>query len=185
MRTPTTTCGRAVRIFAITGIVVLIAALVLYFSGARINRTNSLPKGLYWLVGKEPERGDIVSFWPDGSEPFRIARERGYIIPGQYNDQGDGGYDAVMKKLMGLLGDVVSITDHGVVINGILLENSQPLVCDNIGDPLPLIRLHEYRLGENEVLFVSNHLPRSCDARYFGGQDRRQIIDVLIPIVTW
>lgn len=80
------------------GLAVLFAMLGSYVAGARINRTNSLPQGLYWLVNKEPERGDIVSFWPDGSESFRIARERNYIIPGKYYDQGDGGYAPIMKK---------------------------------------------------------------------------------------
>ncbi len=186
MKIPSTAPGgRIARVFAITCIGILMITVTAYFAGARINRTNSLPKGLYWLVDKEPERGDIVSFWPDGSAAFRIARERGYIIPGHYNNQGDGGYDAVMKKLLGLPGDIVSITEDGVVINGTLILNSHPLPCDNIGDPLPVIRLHNYRLGDNEVLFMSDHLPRSYDARYFGVQDRRQIIDVLVPVFTW
>ncbi len=177
--------GRIARIFAVLGIVILLVSLAAYFAGARINRTNSLPKGLYWLVDKEPERGDIVSFWPDDSEPFRIARKRGYIIPGRYNDHGDGGYDAVMKKLLGVPGDIVTIGEDGVMVNGITVLNSRPLSCDNLGDPLPIVHLQNYRLGENEVLFMSDHLPRSYDARYFGVQERRQIIDVLVPVFTW
>jgi conjugative transfer signal peptidase TraF len=167
------------------GLVVLLTMLGTYAAGARINRTNSLPQGLYWLVDKEPERGDIVSFWPDGSEPFQIARERNYITPGQYYDRGDGGYSPIMKKLMGLPGDIVSITDDGVFINGDLIRNSRPFACDSIGDPLPVVRLHEYRLRENEVLLVSDYLPRSFDARYFGIQDKKQILDVLEPVFTW
>ncbi|MDR1613551.1 MAG: conjugative transfer signal peptidase TraF [Planctomycetota bacterium] len=182
---PTTFGGRLARAFALFSIGLLVVCLAVYFAGGRYNRTNSLPKGLYWLVDKEPERGDIVSFWPDGSEAFRIARKRGYLIPGRYNDQGDGGYDAVMKKLLGLPGDVVSITEDGVTINGVPVPNSRPFVRDNIGDPLPVIRLHDYRLGENEVLFLSDHLPRSFDARYFGVQEKGQIIDVLAPVLTW
>jgi conjugative transfer signal peptidase TraF len=182
---PTTLGGRLTRTFAVSGIFLLVAGLAVYFAGGRYNRTNSLPKGLYWLVDKEPERGDIVSFWPDGSEAFRTARERGYLIPGQYNDQGDGGYDAVMKKLLGLPGDIVSITEDGVSINGVSVPNSRPFARDNIGDPLPVIRLRDYRLKENEVLLLSDHLPRSFDARYFGVQEKRQIIDVLVPVFTW
>lgn len=167
------------------GLGALSIMLATYAAGARVNRTNSLPQGLYWLVNKEPERGDIVSFWPDGSEPFRIARERGYIIPGQYFNQGDGGYAPLMKKLMGLPGDVVSITEDGVTINDVVIPNSRPFACDNLGAPLPVVRLHNYMLRENEVLFVSDYLPRSYDARYFGIQDKRQILDVLMPVYTW
>ena len=172
----------AVLLFGLGAVNIMLAT---YAAGARINRTNSLPQGLYWLVEKEPERGDIVSFWPDGSEPFRIARERGYIIPGQYFDLGDGGYAPLMKKLMGLPGDVVSITEAGVTVNGALVPNSQPFTHDNIGDPLPVVRLRDYTLRENDVLLVSDYLPHSFDARYFGIQDKRQILDVLVPVFTW
>ncbi len=166
-------------------LLVLLVLVTAYYAGARINRTNSLPKGLYWLVDKEPERGDIVSFCPDGSAPFRPDRHRHYIILVQYNILGDVGYDAVMKKLMGLPGDVISITGYGVTVNGEPIANSQPYDRDNVGDPLPVIRLHNYTLQENEVLFMSDHLPRSFDARYFGIQAKRQILDVLVPVVTW
>jgi conjugative transfer signal peptidase TraF len=173
------------RIIAIGGIILLLASWSAYLCGARINRTHSLPKGLYWAVGKTPERGDIVTFWPDDSEPFRMARERGYIIPGRHNDRGAGGYDLMLKKLLAVPGDVVSITDTGVIVNGALVPNTRPLRSDNIGDPLPVLRLENYRLLDNEALFLSDHLPRSFDARYFGMQDMRQIVEVVKPIWTW
>ena len=173
------------RIFAIAGILLLLAAWIVYLSGARINRTHSLPKGLYWVVNKEPERGDIVTFWPDDSEAFRMARERGYIIPGQHNDRGAGGYDLMLKKLLALPGDVVSFTDSGVVVNGDLIPNTRPFDHDRIGDPLPVIRLDNYRLLDGEALFLSDHLPRSFDARYFGVQHMRQIVEVVVPVWTW
>ena len=173
------------RAFAVVGVFLLLAAWAAYLCGARINRTHSLPKGLYWVVGKTPERGDIVTFWPDDSEPFRTARERGYIIPGQYNDRGAGGYDLMLKKLLALPGDVVSFTDAGVVVNGDLIPNTRPFDHDRIGDPLPMVRLENYRLWDGEALFLSDHLPRSFDARYFGVQHMRQIVEVVVPIWTW
>ncbi len=173
---------RFTRAFAIASIGVLALAFFSYACGARLNRTNSLPKGLYWSVKKAPGRGDIVAFWPDGSEPFRRARDRGYILPGVYNETDGQGYGLMLKRLMGLPGDVVSITDDGVIVNSTLLPNTVPLTHDNVGDPLPVIRLIDYRLGEHEALFVSDHLPRSYDARYFGVQDMRQIVEVVIPV---
>lgn len=177
--------GRFCRLFAIAGIALLVVAYALYLCGARIDRTASLPKGLYWATGKPPERGDIVTFWPDGSDPFRVARDRGYIIPGVYNTTDGVGYDLLMKRLLGLPGDVVSITDDGVVINGGLVPNTRPLACDNVGDTLPKLHFVDYRLKEDEALFLSDHLPRSFDGRYFGVQRMRQIVEVLVPVVTW
>lgn len=177
--------ARASRAFALSGIGALSLVFFSYACGARINRTNSLPKGLYWSVSKTPERGDIVAFWPDGSEPFRLARARGYILPGVYNKSDGIGYGLMLKRLMGLPGDTVSIIDDGVIVNGVLLPNTKPLSRDNIGHPLPVVRIHDHLLSEHEALFVSDHLPRSYDARYFGVQDMRQIVEVVVPVYLW
>ncbi len=177
--------GHACRAFAVAGIAALVLACLSYACGARINRTNSLPKGLYWRVIKAPERGDIVAFWPDGTKPFRLARERGYILPGVYNRADDNGYGLMLKQLVALTGDIVSIDDDGVIVNGHRLPNTKPLTHDNVGDPLPVVRLSDYRLAEHEALFVSDHLPRSYDARYFGVQDMRQIVEVVVPVWIW
>ncbi len=53
------------------------------------------------------------------------------------------------------------------------------------GDPLPVARLADYRLAEHEALFVSDHLPRSYDARYFGVQDMRRIVEVVVSVCGW
>lgn len=184
-RFPTTPFGKITRRFAQIAIALFLGVWLLYLCGARINRTHSLPVGLYWQVNRHPKNGDIVSFWPDDSTPFRMARERGYLIAGPYNHDGRGGYGALLKTIAALAGDVVSITGDGVIVNGRLLANSKPLPCDNTGAPLPQIRLVDYRLGEHDVLFISEHLPRSFDARYFGIQHTRQIIDVLVPVIVW
>ncbi len=170
------------RAFAVAGIATLVLVCLSYACGARVNRTNSLPKGLYWRVQKAPERGDIVAFWPDGTELFRIARDRGYILPGVYNKTDGVGYGLMLKRLTGLPGDIVSIADDGVIVNGRLMPNTVPLSHDNVGDPLPNVRLTDYQLADYEALFVSDHLPRSYDARYFGVQDIRQIVEVVVPI---
>lgn len=41
----------------------------------------------------------IIAFWPDGSEPFRIARVRGYILPGVYNKADGAGFGLMLKRL--------------------------------------------------------------------------------------
>ena len=177
--------ARACRWFAVFGVGVLFVSLLLYACGARINRTNSLPRGMYWVVSKPPARGDIVTFWPSDCAEMKLARERGYIHHGVYNQTNGVGYALMMKRYLGLPGDVVSVTDDGIIINGVLIPNTKPLTHDNIGDPLPRFRIANYMLKENEALFVSNHLPRSYDARYFGIQHTHQIVEVLIPVWTW
>jgi type IV secretory pathway protease TraF len=47
------------------------------------------------------------------------------------------GYGLLMKRYLGLPGDMVSVADDGIHINGPLIPNTKPLVCDNMVDPLP------------------------------------------------
>lgn len=173
------------RVFAAFAILSLGFLFFAYACGARINRTHSLPKGIYWVVDKQPERGDIVTFWPGDNQAMRDARERGYIISGAYNQICGRGYGLLMKRLLGLPGDVVSFTDVGVIINGSLIPNTKPIPCDNVGDPLPVVRFTDYQLQDYEALFLSDHLPISFDARYFGIQDIRQIVEVVRPVFVW
>lgn len=177
--------ARVCKVIALSAISLFLVLWVTYLSGARINRTNSLPKGLYWTVEKTPERGDMVAFWPRDTVAMREARRRGYILPGVYNVTSGKGYGLLLKRLMGIPGDMVSITDDGVWVNRLLVPNTKPLASDNIGDPLPQLRFIDYRLGEDEVLLVSDYLPRSFDGRYFGIQEQRQIVEVVRPIWVW
>lgn len=177
--------ARLCRLFAIVAITSFLIVWSGYLAGARINRTRSLPRGLYWTVDKVPEKGDIVAFWPRDTEVMREARRRGYIIGGVYNATEGGGYGLLLKRLMAVSGDTVSITDAGVEINGTFVPNTKPLDADNVGDPLPRLRFTGYRIKENEVLLISDHLPRSFDGRYFGIQEYRQIVEVVRPVWVW
>lgn len=176
---------RITRNIAICGIMLLLFAWLAYLCGARINRTHSLPIGLYWVVDKPPERGDIVLFWPQDNAVMQEARRRGYIVSGVYNRINNQGYGLLLKQLLAIPEDVISITDTGVFINGTLVPNSRPLTQDNLGDPLPMFRIDNYQLQEGEALFLSEHLDRSFDGRYFGVQELRQIVEVVRPIWVW
>lgn len=173
------------RVTAIIGIATFLVIYAAFLFGIRINRTNSLPAGLYLTVDKTPEKGDLVAFWPRDTAVMREARRRGYILGGAYNIVDGKGYGLLLKRLMAVPGDRVSITDAGVEINGLLVPNTQPLNADSVGNHLPHLRFTDYLLRDDEVLLLSDHLPRSFDGRYFGIQERRQIVEVVQPLLTW
>jgi type IV secretory pathway protease TraF len=50
---------------------------------------------------------------------------------------------------------------------------------------MPVYRLDRYRSGDNEMMRVSNRVPDSIDARYFGPIARDQIESVMQPFWTW
>jgi conjugative transfer signal peptidase TraF len=148
--------------------------------GLRVNRTHSFPPGVYWVAPKAPRVGDLVTFEPPDTPPFQMALARGYI--------GKGGirfYECMLKRLVAIGGDAVSIEDAGVTVNGRMLVNSKPMPVDAAGRPMPVVRLHDYRLAPSEVLLMSDYSPESFDGRYFGPIPRTQLQSVAWPVWTW
>ena len=149
-------------------------------AGLRVNRTHSFPPGVYWAVPKAPALGDLVMFRPPEEAVFDEALARGYIGRGGFTH-----YEQMLKRLVAVGGDVVSITAAGVTVNGRLLANSKPQAVDLAARPLPVWRLENYRLSVGEVLLMSDYTPNSFDGRYFGPLSRTQILSVVRPVWTW
>lgn len=89
-------------------------------AGLRINGTHSFPIGLYWVVRKRPEKGDLVFVSPPPLPIFTLAKERGYF------NVAYGPAAHIIKRLAGVSRDCISIDASGVQVNGIRLFNSTP-----------------------------------------------------------
>jgi type IV secretory pathway protease TraF len=89
-----------------------IASSILFGNRLIVNRTHSLPVGLYYWSDVPIKKGSIVLFKPDQSTPLeQLGIERGYEaceLP-------------LLKRVVALAGDVVSVSSSGVSINGQLL----------------------------------------------------------------
>lgn len=153
----------------------------IYLSGGRINISKSIPLGLYRISSKPLAKGEYVIFCPPSKAVFREAKERGYIGSGFCPDH----YGYMMKKIVAMKDDKVSITSQGVTVNSVLLQHSRPLAFDKMGRPLPQIDLQPYILNESELLLMTDHSASSFDARYFGILSKTQVISVLQPMITW
>jgi conjugative transfer signal peptidase TraF len=170
---------RPVRLLVLLLSPLLLLVLTL-LAGFRVNHTHSFPPGVYWAVPKAPAVGDLVFWRPPDTPAFQMAQQRGYV--------GSGGwlkYEQMLKRLVAVAGDVVSIDDAGVTVNGHILANSKPLPVDEAGRPMPVLRLRDYRLKPGEVLLMSDYSPTSFDGRYFGPIPRTQIQSVVRPVWTW
>src|SRR5436309_1012112 len=102
-------------------------------------------------------------FRPPAWPVFELALARKYIGPGGFSR-----YEQMLKRLVAVGGDTVSIDAEGVTVNGQRLPNTAPLSQDGAGRPLPVCRLQGYRLQAGEVLVLSDYSPLSFDSRYFG-----------------
>jgi conjugative transfer signal peptidase TraF len=91
----------------------------------------------------------------------------------------------MIKRIVAESGDIISVTDQGVIVNGSLIPNTRPLPKDLTGRPLPCYRISNYQMQGDEVFLISDLNPISFDARYFGPIKKRQIRCAIQPLWTW
>jgi conjugative transfer signal peptidase TraF len=158
----------------------LAAVGLLYAAGARINTSNSIPEGLYWSSDVSIKKGYYVIFCPPKQKIFDEAMRRGYIDAGFC----PGGYGYMMKKVLAINGDTISINHYGVQVNGYMLPYSKPISADALDRHLPYLNIAE-RLDNSELLLMTDQSPLSFDSRYFGPIAKSQIKAVIQPVFTW
>ena len=141
-------------------------------AGYRVSFTPSMPVGIWRVVPTaDYPRGATVSvclpvdfpFLPRGSCPL--------------------GMQPLLKQLVALPGDVVTVTPAGVSLNdGPLLPHSAPLSQDSDGKPLPS-RLGTWRL--TGYWLYGTDSPRSFDSRYFGEVAAADLRGIVRPVLSW
>ncbi len=154
------------------------AGMLLNSMGFRINLTESIPVGLYRITGAEPLKNAYVIFCPDDRKSFRLARDRGYIDYGLYCS----GYGYLMKKVVAVSGDILSVTNEGVYVNQMLIPYSKPKLQDGMNRTLPQWQVMNYQLQEDEIMTMTSQSEWSFDGRYYGLVHTRQIKGVITPI---
>jgi conjugative transfer signal peptidase TraF len=156
-------------------VIAVIVSFILFGHRLIINRTHSLPVGLYYCSDVPIKKGSIVLFKPDHSiRPQQLGFDRGYEtreLP-------------LLKRVVALAGDVVSVSSSGVTVNGKVLPNSAPLLCDEAGRPLAMAQLDHFTLG-TEQAFLMGVTPTSWDSRYFGPVSLARCTGSFVPVLTW
>jgi conjugative transfer signal peptidase TraF len=147
--------------------------------GLRFNGTSSYAAGFYIVTGNRAIKGDLVIVSLPAMHVFEMAKDRGYLNVA-YSTIG-----RIMKRIVGVAGDRVTIDSAGVVVNGIRLTNSAPLKCDAAGRPMVAYTIKDYVLGPDEVLLMSEYNPASFDSRHFGPLHASTIEAVARPLWTW
>jgi len=116
-------------------VIASITSIILFGHRLIVNRTHSLPVGLYYWSDVPIKKGSIVLFKPDQSTPLQqLGINRGYEVRKL----------PLLKRVVALAGDVVSVSSSGVSINGQLLPNSAPLFDDEAGRPLTMAQLNHF-----------------------------------------
>ncbi len=168
------------RYVAIAFWVILAVALLLFQLGGRVNYTKSFPIGVYWTVEGEIKKGDLVLFCPPKTDVFIEAKKRQYITSGFC----ESGFGELMKKVVAVSGDTISINHSTVTVNNNELPNSANIGIDKFQRPMPDLLLQNYTLKDQEIFLMSDYNKESFDGRYFGVVDRTYISTAVMPIWT-
>lgn len=163
------------KLFALWIVAGILLMGVAVTAGMRVNSTRSFPIGIYWTVRSRPKKGDMVFVKVEG---IPIEPDRGYI------NVAWSPVKHLLKRLVGVSGDRVTVDHFGVEVNGVCIPNSAPLTRDGAGRSLLAWLVTDYVLGPDEVLIMSDANPHSFDSRYFGPVPQRMIESVVIPIWT-
>ena len=153
-----------------------IAVSLAHAAGWRINHTASLPPGLWRVrpVTGPISAGQIVSFCPPDREPFRMARQRGYLGTGAC----PGGYEPLLKPVVAVTGDRIAITTGSIAVNGRPIANSATVFHDRQGREMPRLGPGTFTVGAGELWLISDYNAASFDSRYFGPVAFRQVLGI-------
>ena len=163
---------------AIFSISIISVGFLLMAMGFRLNITNSLPIGLYRITSLTSLKNSFVMFCPDDRPAFKQGLKRNYIDPGLC----PGGYGYLMKKVVAMQGDTVSVTAEGVFVNQALIPLSKPKLNDGLNRTLPQWRVLNYQLKNDEVMTMTSQSEWSFDGRYYGPVRTGQIKGVITPV---
>jgi conjugative transfer signal peptidase TraF len=158
---------------------VLLATVVTWFAGVRVNLSGSMPVGLYRVSSGPPVKGAMVlACLPADVAVF--ARSRGYVPHGAC----PGATAPIGKVVLAMVGDSVVVTAEGLLVNGRLVQNTKPLAVDGAGRPLPRFPDGTHVVGQDEVWLYSSYSKRSFDSRYFGPLPLSCVLNRVLPLWT-
>ena len=153
-------------------------------AGLTVNITASWPRGLYHskkIIGEVNNyKNQLVLVCPDPDNPAIIKAVENNILPAGPHC-GSWGLAPLLKKLVGVPGDVITVTDRGISVNGKPLENSR------IKFKIFELLIHpgySHTLQPGEYWVMSDYNPNSLDSRYFGPVSDRAIIEASEPFLT-
>lgn len=153
------------------GLSLMLAASFIDRSDFVWNRTESVPKGLYFVDRSAPvSKSDLVAFRP--SDEVRKWLDQEGIVGSDW---------PLLKHVAGVEGDEICRCKVAVIING--LHVADALETTRSGSTLPAWQ-GCVTLQSGEVFLLNDH-PRSVDGRYVGAQLRARIFGVARPIWTY
>ncbi|WP_353621158.1 conjugative transfer signal peptidase TraF [Labrenzia sp. R4_2] len=171
----------ALLILSLAGMVIGGIAAAGTFGRYRINTTPSFPLGLWRIeaLSREVRLGDTLFICPPADAPtIKVARERLYLPAGLC----DGGMAPLIKTVVALPGQTITVEGDQVAIDGELLAHSIIQAKDGQGRTLTA---HAGGVVPADALFVHSDYVASFDSRYFGPIPASGILGLAREVFTF
>lgn len=167
-----------VRDFACMAVGAFVVVGAMLGSGIRINRSDSMPEGLWHTTSiSRLRKGDrVMACLPH--DIAAVAYARGYLGPGSCPDR----IEPVVKLVAAVGGDTVRVHTSGVSVDGEALPHSAPLAFDRMGRVMQPFPIGTYKLSPAEVWLYGTDTEFSFDSRYFGPVKTPSIVKALKPL---
>jgi conjugative transfer signal peptidase TraF len=127
------------------------------------NNTSSEPTGLYFV--KTPVDIEVGKRYTIKIPVLELSKKLGL----------EPNVKTFLKTVVAKAGDVIQVTNDGVLVNGKLLPNSKGVQSVRGIELHPLPIGYKHRLKQNEY-FMLGQTARSFDSRYFGVIKRKDIL---------
>jgi conjugative transfer signal peptidase TraF len=149
------------------------------------NATASFPKGLYKRKKQKFDyhgraiKNELIILCGTKTEAFKAALQRRYLRP---STKCNNKAQRLLKRVHAVQGDVITMNEEGLWVNGKWVQNSKPLKYDSSGRKMLSINMrNKYLVKDNEIWVMAEYAKNSFDSRYFGLIPTKHIIDVVEP----
>jgi len=161
----------------------ILTAMVILFktNGYILNNTSSYPIGIYKITKKDLyNKGTLVSFCAPQNNTIKKLVEYGFAAS---NATCKNGTPILLKKLVALEGDKITIINNHVYINTILQPKSKIFFVGRSGNYLE--RQNSQIINKGNFWAMSDYNERSYDSRYYGQVSLDNIKGAAMPVLTW
>ena len=141
--------------------------LMIGWMGYWTNITDSMPVGVYKETEEKITKNSYVL----------LCKEDSFLQRAKSEGECDDGHKPLLKSVVAVGGDVVTVSDGGVFVNYRKLKNSERL--KNIR--VQAKNIVDYTLQNDEFL-VMGRSPFSWDSRYFGIVRGNEFISQVVPV---